>query len=235
MHDAVLITGAAKRIGRSVALLLAVLGFDVALHYNRSKKEALQTAGEIEGYGVRCELFSCDLSSEKKVRPLISAIRKKFPNLRLLINSASIFEKSKLTDAKAFDRHFNVNFKTPYILSCEFSKICKQGQIINILDTHITHNSSSYAAYLLSKKSLFEFTKLAAVEFAPHIRVNAIAPGLILPPKSAKDAYLQRLSKRIPLQKPGNTSQIALTVQFLVENNYITGQIIFVDGGEHLI
>src|SRR3989338_8191361 len=183
MRDAVLITGAAKRIGKSIALLLAVLGFDVAVYYNRSKKEALQTAGEIESYGVRCELFSCDLSSEKNVRPLVSAVLKKFPNLSLLINSASIFEKSSLTDSRAFDRHFRVNFKTPYILSSEFAKICKQGQIINILDTHITQNKSAFAAYLLSKKSLADFTKLAAVEFAPHIRVNAIAPGLILPPK----------------------------------------------------
>lgn len=235
MRDAALITGAAKRIGKSISLLLAVLGFDIALHYNQSRKEAIETAGEIESYGVRCELFSCDLANEKKVRPLIADVRKQFPNLSLLINSASIFEKSTLADSKAFDRHFNVNFKTPYILSCEFAKICKQGQIINFLDTHITQNKSLHTAYLLSKKSLAEFTKLAAVEFAPKIRVNAIAPGLILAPEGKKNDYLKRLAKQIPLQKAGNPNQIALTVQFLVESDYLTGQTIFVDGGENLL
>jgi NAD(P)-dependent dehydrogenase (short-subunit alcohol dehydrogenase family) len=102
------------------------------------------------------------------------------------------------------------------------------------LDTAITKNKTAYADYLLSKKSLAEFTKLAAVQFAPHIRVNGIAPGLILPPRNKTNNYLNRLARNVPLKKKGTPNQIALSIQYLLESEYITGEIIFVDGGEHL-
>ncbi len=237
MQDAALITGGAKRIGKEISLLLSALGYDIALHYNHSAAEARQTSLQIQSNGVRCETFRCDLSSEKNVSGLISTVKRKFPNLNLLVNSASIFEKSSLIagSASALNTHFAANLKAPYILSCQFARACKKGQIINLLDTNISKNKTAYSAYLLSKKSLAEFTKLAAVEFAPNIRVNAIAPGLILPPERKNKDYLERLAKRIPLKRRGHPGQIALTVQFLLENDFVTGQTIFVDGGEHLL
>ncbi len=230
-------TGAAKRIGREIALALSALGFDIALHYHESLKEARETAQEIKQDGNRCELFPFDLSRENGLREFFRHTAKKFPHLSLLINSASIFEKSRVisSDADSFNRHLNINFKAPLVLSREFARFCRQGQIINILDTHITDNKTAYFDYLLSKKLLTEFTKMAAVEFAPNIRVNAIAPGLILPPKKESNSYLSRLARQIPLKRKGTVDSIAQTVSFLINNDYVTGQIIYVDGGEHLL
>ena len=237
MREAALITGGAKRIGKEIALLLSVLGYDIALHHSRSADEAKKTATEIENNGAACELFKCDLENEKQTLTLIGRIKRRFPHLRLFINSASIFERSTLAklDLHSLNKHFSVNFKAPYILSCEFARLCKKGQIINLLDTNIVKNKTAYVNYLLSKKSLANFTEIAAAKFAPHIRVNGIAPGLILPPKNKNDEYLNRLAKNIPLQKRGNPNQIALAVQYFVESEYTTGQILFVDGGEHLL
>ena len=239
MKSSALVTGAGKRIGQAIALNLAAQGFSIVLHYHQSNKEAKITAATIRKYGVHCEIFPCDLSNENTTRKLIGAITttKNLPPLRLLVNCASIFEKSQLRTSNIgiFSRHLSVNFTAPLILSRGFVRICNEGQIINILDTHVVDNKTAYSDYLLSKKLLTEFTRLAAVEFAPHIRVNAIAPGLILPPKGEKDSYLKRLAQSIPLKRKGNPRHIAHAVRFLVENDYITGQTIFVDGGENLI
>ena len=180
-----LVTGASKRIGQAIAFTLATLGYRIALHFNHSQKEAQETAGHIKKLGSVCELLDCDLASEKEVSTLISRAYKKFPDLNVLVNSASIFEKSKfdIKDLPLFNDHFAINLKAPFILSCEFFRICKKGHILNLLDTNIVKNKTSHAAYLLTKKSLADMTKMAAVEFAPHIRVNGIAPGLILPPR----------------------------------------------------
>ncbi|MFA5060189.1 MAG: SDR family oxidoreductase [Candidatus Omnitrophota bacterium] len=234
---AALITGGAKRIGQAISLSLAQLGFDIALHYNRSRKEAENTASQIRKTGVHCEIFKADLENGRETLALIAKVSRRFPKLSLLVNSASIFKKSKLTtdNLKLFNMHFSINFKAPYILSCDFAKICKSGQIINILDTHITTSKTTYPAYLLSKKLLGEFTSLAALQFAPKIRVNAIAPGLILAPAAKDETYLKRLAQNIPLKKRGNPTNITHAIQFLLENGYVSGQTIFIDGGEHLL
>lgn len=232
-----LVTGGARRIGQAVALELASLGFDIALHYHHSKEQAELSAVEIRQKGVRCELFPCDLSDERQTSYLISKVFQKFPDLNLLVNSASIFERSKFTikDLKLFNDHFAVNLRAPFILSCEFFRLCKKGQIINLLDTNIVKNKTSQPAYLLTKKSLSDMTKLAALEFAPHIRVNGIAPGLILPAKGDTAESLDRMAQKIPLQRKGDLFTMTQSVKFLIENDYLTGQIIFNDGGEHLV
>ena len=232
-----LVTGAAKRIGEAIALMLAGLGYKIALHYNHSQREAQVTADKIKKLGTQCELFCCDLSNEEQTISLISRVYKKFPDLNLLVNSASIFEKSKfdVKDIKLFNDHFAINLKAPFILSCEFYRLCKSGQIINLLDTNIVKNKTVHVAYLLTKKSLADMTKLAAIEFAPHIRVNGIAPGLILPPNGQTSEYLDRMAKDIPLKRRGDESYIARSVKFLLENDFLTGQFLFNDGGEHLV
>jgi len=237
MNKAALITGGAKRIGQAIALDLAHLGYDIALHYHTSQKEAQVTVNTIREIGMACELFHCDLSKEEQTLKLIGQVKKKFPNLEVLVNSASVFEKSKLTikDLKLLDYHFAIHLKAPFILTCEFARLCNQGQIINILDTNVAKNKTSHIAYLLSKKSLEDLTKLSAIELAPNIRVNAIAPGLILPPGGQTTAYLDRLATQIPLEQKGDVLNITQTLRFLIENKFITGQVIYTDGGENLI
>jgi pteridine reductase len=230
------ITGAAKRIGKEIALSLAKSGYNIALHFNNSLNEAKILQSEIKNLNVKCEIFQCDFSKESEVLKLIKNAYEVFPYINTLINSASIFEKSTILQTKTslFDDIFNVNFKAPFILSKEFALHSKKGNIINLLDTKINKNGNSYAAYTLSKKLLKDFTLMSAKEFAPEIRVNGIAPGFILPPDDANKGYINSNAINIPLNTTGNISYITDAVDFLLNNNYITGQIIYIDGGQHL-
>jgi NAD(P)-dependent dehydrogenase (short-subunit alcohol dehydrogenase family) len=233
----VLITGGAKRIGKEICLSLSQKGYAIALHYNHSVGAAKEIAKTIRKKGGTCKIFPCDLSNEEETAALIANVLKEFSLLDVLINNASVFKPTpiKKFHSGSLDRHFAINFKAPYILTAQFAKKCKKGHIINILDTHITDNKRPQADYLLSKKTLAELTKLSAVELAPRIRVNGIAPGLILPPAGAKPHYLEKLAKKVPLKQKGTVKQIVQCVEFLIDNPYLTGQIIYNDGGEHLI
>ena len=233
----VLVTGAAKRIGKSICLTLSLLGYNIALHYNHSFSEAKKLSEEIPKNGRQCELFCCDLSDARQTGKLISNVKKIFPDLNVLINNASIFEPSTISNSKmqSLRHNFAVNFDAPFILTSQFAKNCKKGHIINILDTHIVHSSTQYSTYLLSKKALWDLTQMSAIEFAPKILVNAISPGLMLPPEHKEEDYLDRLSKNIPMQKKGDINHIAQAIVFYLNSPYITGQNIFIDGGEHLV
>jgi pteridine reductase len=232
-----LVTGAAKRIGREVALHLAGQGYQIALHYHHSKAQAMSTAQLIYKMGVRCELFCCDLSDEAQTRNLLPLAYKAFPNLNLLINSASIFIPNQFgaKDLTLFKTHWDVNYKAPYILACEFARLVKKGQVINFIDTNVIKYKTKYADYLMTKKALLEFTKMAAVQWGPRIRVNGVSPGMILAPvNNQPDDRLTR-ARQIPLQKTGNPAHILQSIDFLLQNDYLTGQIIANDGGESLI
>ena len=236
-QDVVLVTGGAKRIGKAICLSLASMGYAIALHYHKSNMQAKRVAKTIQQKGGTCKLFPCDLSDEQQTIELIPNVLKKFSKLNILINNASIFEPATIKSSNliSLDQHFTINFKAPYILTAQFAGKCRRGHILNILDTHIVDNKTSHANYLLSKKTLGELTKLSALELAPNIRVNGISPGLIFPPLQTKPGYLEKLVKRIPLKKKGSTNQIVQSIEFLLNNPYLTGQIIFNDGGEHLI
>jgi len=232
-----LVTGAAKRIGRQVALHLAREGYQIALHYYSSKVEAMATAQVIYKMGVRCELFCCDLGNELEVLKLMPEVFKAFPNLNLLINSASIFIPNQFSaqDLSLFKTHWDINFKAPYILTAEFARMVKKGQVINFVDANVSKNKTGYADYLMTKKALLEFTKMAAVHWGPGIRVNGISPGMILAPVNNQPDDRAKRARQIPLQKTGNPKNILQSIQFLLENDYLTGQIIANDGGESLI
>jgi pteridine reductase len=232
-----LVTGAAKRLGQAVALYLADQGYSIALHYNTSKAEAMKTAALLYKKNVRCELFRCDLGDAKETGRLIADVHKALPNFNVLVNSASIFVPNTFgaQDLSLFEAHWNINFKAPYILSCEFARLVKKGQIINFIDTNAAKYTTKYADYLLTKKTLAEFTKMSAVAWGPSIRVNGVSPGMILPSvHSSKDDRQQR-AKKIPLKAVGDPKYIVETIDFLLKNTYITGQIIPVDGGEQLV
>lgn len=230
------ITGGAKRIGRAIALALAGRGWDIALHYLTSESDAQQTAGEIRALGRRCELFPADLADMTQVRELMGQVLSAFPDCNLLVNNASIFARVNFmqTDEPHFDRNFAINFKAPVFLTQDFARNCRQGQVINVLDTKISRPSVNYFAYAMSKRALADFTLSAARELAPTIRVNGICPGMTLAPADKGSDYLERLSTAVPLKRPGNPGQIASAVLFLLDNDYVTGQILFIDGGEHI-
>lgn len=239
-----LITGAAKRIGRNIALNLAQTGYDLVIGYKNSDTEAKTLAQEIqEKFLVKCEIFSCDLRDSKQVEKLAEFTAKNFPNWNLLINNGSIFNKSKFLTApetELFD-NLNIHLISPLILSKIFAKNVAEksladAQIINMVDKNIARFDSSYFYYLLSKKFLAEFTKMSALELAPQVRVNAIAPGFILEPvdQSSSAIINNDLIKKIPLKTKGEVENIWQAVDFLLKNKFITGQILFIDGGASL-
>jgi len=237
MSNTALITGGAKRIGREIALYLSQNQYAIALHYNTSEDDARKVARRIEQNGAACALFRCDLSDFSSVSKLIPAVFKKFPDCNLLIHNASVFTRAHLleTDEELFDRHFTVNFKAPFFLSQQFAKRCRKGHIITMLDTKINKNDTPYFTYSLTKKALHEFTKMAALELGPDIRVNGICPGLILPSEYTDEKSFNRMAGKIPLKATGNPERVVSAISFLLDNPFITGECIFVDGGEHLV
>ncbi|MBI2996212.1 MAG: SDR family NAD(P)-dependent oxidoreductase [Candidatus Melainabacteria bacterium] len=229
-----LITGSAKRIGKEIALFLANEGFDIALHYNTSQKEAKTTQKKIKEMGKECKLFKCNLNNINEVLKLIPKVKKSFPDLFLLINNASVFKNGDFleTNPKLLEEHFNVNFKAPFFLSRDFAKHFKKGQIINILDTKVARNYSKHFSYTLSKKALYEFTKMSAKELAPNIRVNAIAPGPTLPGKS--DDYSKHKLEVVSKKYIGTVQFITQGIKYLINNDLVVGECLFIDGGIHL-
>jgi len=232
-----LVTGGARRIGRAVALSLAADGYDIALHYNASAADALKTAAAIRKLGVECDIFSADLRDTVDTEALLCGVLRRFSRLAVLVNSASIFRPSGLGNdgLKLLDENLAIHVRAPWVLSAGFVKAVKAGVIINFLDTKISGNMTAFGAYLLSKKALSELTKMQAVAFAPRVRVNAVAPGLILAPEGKGAGYLRQRARSIPLKRPGAVKDITQAVRFLVTSDYVTGQTVFVDGGEHLI
>lgn len=236
---AALITGSAKRIGRDMALELAKKGYDIVISYHRSAADALALQQEIiTKYAVQCELFSCDLQDVAQAQGLMDFALEKFPHLQLLVNNASIFNKSKfLDDGDEFYHNLNLHVISPLILSKAFAKNVTKGQIINMVDKNIARYDTHYFYYLLSKKILAEFTKMLSLELAPAIRVNAIAPGFILNSvneQNPSEDLLQKTIKRIPVQHKGDVTNILQALHFLLENDFVTGQILFIDGGASL-
>ena len=233
---AALVTGGARRIGAAISLALARNGYDVALHYLSSVEAAERIADEIEGLGRRCRLFRCDLNDHRETANLVARVREHYSSLDVLVNNASIFERGTLADTgqDLLERHFNINFKAPFFLSQTFADGCARGHIINILDTRVSRSDPHHAAYTLSKKALLELTRIAARELGPAIRVNGVSPGMILPPPGGVVDELERRSAGLPLKRIGDTDNVVAAVLFLLDNPFVTGECIYVDGGEHL-
>ncbi len=231
---AALVTGGAVRLGRAIAVSLARAGYDVAVHYNRSEAEALATAEEIRGHGVRCELLPHDLSQTAGLDALIGKAMEALPHLNVLINSASAYDAATIgeTTPEQLDWLWSVNFKAPFFLTQAFCKRVEQGSIVNILDNKIAFNQFHYAAYLGSKKALADFTKMAALEFAPGIRVNGVSPGVVLPASTRSEEYLQWRRQAIPVAEVGHPDHVCEAIAYILANRFLTGQTLFVDGGE---
>jgi len=238
MNSTALITGASKRVGKSLAEHLADKGWNIIIHFNLSEKPAedLENVLRKKHPAQKFTRVKANLSVEKEAEMVIPRLVSEFGPFNLLINNASVFEPGYLkgTGTKLFDSQMNVNLKAPFLLMRDFAVHCKRGNIINFVDTRITANKSNFAAYSLSKKGLWELTKMAALEFAPEIRVNAIAPGVTLPPEDKDEDYLRNLAENIPMKKPGGLEPVLRSLDFILENDYLTGQLLFADGGENL-
>lgn len=238
MKQTALITGASKRVGKAIAEHLAEIGWNIIIHFNSSEKSAQKLAGtlKLKYPAQKFNTIKANLSNINEVIKLVPKVISEFGKFQLLINNASVFNGGNLSESslELFDSQFDVNFKAPFFLIQDFVRYCKYGNIINLVDTRIVSNKSNFAAYSLSKKALWELTKMAALEFAPEIRVNAIAPGVTLPPENKDESYLEDLAHKIPMKKPGGVQPILKSIDFILLNNHLTGQLLFADGGENL-
>ncbi|HEY3370457.1 MAG TPA: SDR family NAD(P)-dependent oxidoreductase [Prolixibacteraceae bacterium] len=238
MERTALITGAAKRVGKSLAIHLAAQGWNIALHYNSSETEAVVLQNELKSSFPlqQFEIFKANLNLPGEVENLIPQVVKSMQNIDLLINNASVFDRGNFihTETSFLDLQMSVNFRAPFILTRDFARLIKKGLIINFVDTRIVNNKSNFAAYSLSKKALWEMTKMAALELGPDIRINAIAPGLTLAPEEKGDDYLWKLADNIAMKKPGGLDPVLKSIDYILNNDYLTGQLLFCDGGENL-
>jgi pteridine reductase len=235
-YQTALVTGGAKRIGKAVCLALARRGLNIALHYGKSVEAAEQTVAEIRDLGVTCELFQCDLNDLGQVSGLIKTVFNQMGQCQILVNSASLFLRGTFqeTSLSFLEDHLTINFKSPFLLIQQFSEYAAKGLIINLLDTKITRSSEHFFAYTLSKKMLYELTRMSAKVLGPDIRVNGICPGIILPSSQTSDEVLNHLIQKLPLERKGNPGHIVQAVNYLIENDFVTGECLFVDGGESI-
>jgi NAD(P)-dependent dehydrogenase (short-subunit alcohol dehydrogenase family) len=238
LNRTALITGASKRIGKAMSIHLASQGWNIAIHYNSSPEPAKQLQRHLQQKYPENQFgtFQANLMELMEVQQLIAKVLSEFRSVDLLINNASVFEPSPLkeTSVELFERLMAINFHAPFLLSRNYANSTKNGLIVNLVDSRITNNQSNYAAYSLSKKALWELTKMAALEFAPGIRVNAIAPGVTLPPADKDENYLLELANKIPMKKPTGLDPILHSLDYIIKNDLLTGQLLFADGGENL-
>jgi len=233
---AALVTGGAKRIGAAVCVRLAGMGYDIALHYGNSAEDALKTAALVREKGVGCRLFRADLSKPANARKLVERASRKFGGLSVLVNNASVFNKSEFGEIteRMLEDEMAVNFKSPFFASQEFARQNISGLIINMVDSRVAKNQTMHFAYNISKKCLYNFTLAAAEALGPEIRVNAICPGPILKAADSEEKFFRKIAGETPLGKVGETGHINLAVEYLVNNSFVTGETLFVDGGQRL-
>jgi len=232
-----LVTGASKRIGRALAIALAEEGVNIVAHDRRSlERETAKVCSEVVDCGSKSWQVLADLERPEEYESLVTQALKAAGSLDILINNASIFLPGTVMDVGFGDvtRHLHVNAWAPFVLSRDFTRLARSGKIINILDTRITSYDRTHVAYVMSKKMLSALTMMCALEFAPDFTVNGVAPGLILPPAGKDENYLDRLAETVPLRKHGEPADIEDAVLYLLKSDYVTGQIIYVDGGKHL-
>ncbi len=235
----VLVTGAAHRIGRAIALDLAANGYGVAVHYNNSEAAAAELTENIIDSGGHAVAIKADLANEEDVKSIIPAVADALGPLTVLINNASLFENDNITDAtrEGWDLHMDVNLRAPFVLSQEF---CRQipdgleGNIINILDQRVWSLTPHFMTYTLSKSALWTLTQTLALALAPGIRVNGIGPGPTLQNIRQTNEDFARQWAETPLRRKIMPDEIADTVRFIIHAPSMTGQMIAIDGGQHL-
>ena len=239
-----LVTGGAQRLGKAFALTLARMGYSIALHYNASEDEAQKTKTEIESLGVKVYLLQADLTQPDQIQKLFSDLdfvihaKRSLFIFSLLVNSAATMPAGNPRDLELrdWDSALDLNLRAPFLLAQQAAKrMTAGGLIVNITDIGAQKAWSRFPSYTVSKAGLEALTKLLARALAPGIRVNAIAPGLVLPSSVVTSEQWNKLVEKLPLKRAATLDEITSTLEFLINNEYITGQTIAVDGGYSLL
>ena len=236
---AALVTGGGRRIGRAVALDLAAQGFAVAIHYHHSADEAGAVAAEIAALGGRAVILAADLGREDQVESLIGQAQSALGPLGLLVNNASVFERDDALGANraSWDLHMEVNLRAPFVLTQAFARQLPdtaEGVVVNLLDQRVWSLTPHFTSYTLSKAALWAATQTLALALAPRIRVVGIGPGPALPSARQSEAQFAAQVADLPLARGTSPDEVCRTLRFLLATPSITGQMIALDGGQHL-
>lgn len=244
-----MVTGAAHRLGRAMALYLASRGYDLAVHYARSGTEAEELAHVIEGMGRKAVCLRADLLEEAALSPLVSTAARALDGpLTVLVNNASIFEQDSIATAtrESWDRHMMSNLRAPFVLTQAFAAECPpacvddagepiaRGLVVNMIDQKVRKLTPEHMTYSIAKMGLWAFTRMAAQELGPRIRVNAIGPGPTLQAADQSAEIYQHSRQSTVLERGANLSDITAALGFFLDAPAVTGQILCVDGGQHL-
>ncbi len=234
-----LVTGGARRIGRAIVETLANLGFAVAIHHHRSADEAKTLVEAIRTKGGRAIALKADLSDESAVASLVPQAEQALGPLGLLVNNASFFEYDAALSAtrESWDRHIETNLRAPFVLIQAFARRLPagaEGVVVNLIDQRVWNLTPHFLSYTVSKAGLWTLTQTLALALAPRIRVNAIGPGPTLPSARQTPAQFAAQCARMPLKRGASTDEVARAVRFILEAPSMTGQMIALDGGQHL-
>ena len=243
-------TGAAKRLGREIALEFARQGWDVAVHYGRSEADAHETVAQIQGLGRQAQAFAADLANEVAIAALFNDVTKQYHNMHCLVNSASILEYDRANSAspltqKSLQEHMQVNLTAPILLSqllFEYQKTKTEKSagdslpsVIQLLDQKLINLNPDYLSYTLSKAALSTSVEMLALDFAPILRVVGLAPGISLPSGDQTNDGFAKAHQMTPLGKSSTPLDVAKAAVYLAGANAITGTTLYVDGGQHLL
>ena len=237
MKHTVLVTGGAKRVGRSLCLGLAEAGYATAVHYNGSRSAAETVVDEIKANGGTAISVQANLEVETDARGLVDKVRRQLGPVDVLINNASLFEEDSYgkLDSARWDRHFNLHVKAPALLASAFAaQQLDEGLIVNMIDERVWKLTPNFPSYTLSKSALWAATKTMAQAFAPTIRVNAIGPGPTLPSDHQTQDEFDKQLQTLLLQRSPALSEFVDTVLYFMRAKSVTGQMIALDGGQHL-
>ncbi len=234
-----LVTGAAVRIGRTVALTLADAGWDVAVHHRRSVDEAAEVMALIEARGRRATALAADLSVEAETATLVGRAADALGPVTLLVNNASVFNDDRIETATraTWDAHFDTNLRAPVALTQAFAAALPEGRegcVVNILDQRVRRLNPQFFTYTLTKAALWTATRTMAQALAPRIRVNGVGPGPTLASIHQDDDAFASEAANVPLERRVTPEEIAAAVLFLADARSVTGQMIAVDAGQHL-
>jgi len=236
---AALVTGGGQRIGRALALALGELGYAVAVHYHRSAEEAEDTAAAISGAGGKAVTLAADLADENATKALLPRAAAALGPIGVLVNNASVFENDTVgtVTRDGWDNHLTINLRAPFVLIQEFARhlpTSANGSIVNLLDERVWSLTPYFVSYTISKAGLWTLTQTMALALAPRIRVNGIGPGPTLPsPRQSHEQFLQQC-RSMPLQRGTAPEEIAAALRFILAAPAMTGQMIALDGGQHL-
>lgn len=235
-----LVTGAGKRLGRAIALDLAADGWNVAIHYNTSEDEADSAAQQVRAFGREAAIVKCDLSREDQTATLVERAAAELGPLTALVNSASLFEDDNWHSAtrQSWDDHIETNLRAPFVLAQHFARQLPenaQGSIINVIDQRVLKPTPQFLSYSLSKAGLHWLTTTLAQAMGPRIRVNAVGPGPTMKNPRQSDADFARQREATVLGHGAEPADICAAVRYLLSAGAVTGQMLAVDGGQHLI